>query len=143
MYYQGLFEFDRDEALIIESDLPASVQYWSVQLVDPFYSAIDFIFHSAAFNGTQAQLSSDGKVRFIVSAEDPGLPNWLDSAGWRQGGVFWRWHSASSSPVPSIRRVRLDAIRRHLPSDTPSVGSAQRAADRAIRISHYQSRRRW
>ena len=56
MYYQGLFELGPDEALILESELPDSVHYWSVQLVDPFYSAIDFIFHSAAFNARQARV---------------------------------------------------------------------------------------
>jgi len=119
------------------------VHYWSVQLVDPFYSAIDFIFHSAAFNGMQAYVSSDGNVRFVVSVGDPGVPNWLDSAGWRQGGMFWRWHSASSFPMPSVKRVKLAELRRHLPPDTPAVSVAERAAERSSRISHYQSRRRW
>jgi hypothetical protein len=143
MYFQGLFEFAPDDALILESELPESVHYWSVQLVDPFYSAIDFIFHSAAYNGTQACVSSDGNVRFVVSVADPGVPNWLDSAGWRQGGMFWRWHSASSFPMPSVKRVKLAELRRHLPPDTPAVSAAERAAERSNRISHYQSRRRW
>jgi hypothetical protein len=143
MYYQGLFEFGPDEALILESDLPASVHYWSVQLVDPFHSAIDFIFHSAAFNARQSRICADGKVRFVVADRDPGVPNWLDPAGWRQGGMFWRWHTASSFPVPVVRRVSFRELRRHLPADTPTVGPAQRAAERAARISHYQSRRRW
>ena len=143
MYFQGLFEFAPDEVLILESELPESVHYWSVQLVDPFYSAIDFIFHSAAYNGTQAYVCSDGNVRFVVSAADPGVPNWLDSAGWQQGGMFWRWHSASSFPMPSVKRVKLAELRRHLPPDTPAVSAAERAAERSSRISHYQSRRRW
>lgn len=143
MYFQGLFEFDRDEVLILESELPSTVHYWSVQLVDPFYSAIDFIFHSAAFNGMQAYVSSDGKARFVISSVDPGVPNWLDPAGWRRGGMFWRWHSASSFPMPSVRRVKFEELRRHLPPDTPTIGAAQRAAERSTRIAHYQSRRRW
>ena len=143
MYYQGLFEFGPDEALILESELPDSVHYWSVQLVDPFYSAIDFIFHSAAFNGRQARVDTDGKVRFVIATRDPGVPNWLDSAGWRQGGMFWRWHTASSFPVPVVRRVPFAGLRQHLPADTPAVGDEARAAERAARIAHYQSRRRW
>jgi hypothetical protein len=143
MYYQGLFEFGRDEALILESDMPDAVHYWSVQLVDPFYSAIDFIFHSAAFNGRQAWIGTDGKVRFVVASQDPGVPNWLDSAGWQRGGMFWRWHTASSYPTPTVKRVALGDLRRHLPADTPSVSEAARASERAARISHYQSRRRW
>lgn len=143
MYYQGLFELGPDEALVLESEVPATVHYWSVQLVDPFYSAIDFIFHSAAFNGRQARISADGKARFVVSSRDPAVPNWLDSAGWHRGGMLWRWHMASSLQVPTVRRVRLSRLRRHLPADTPTVEPAQRALERAARIAHYQSRRRW
>lgn len=143
MYYQGLFEFAADEVLIVQSDLPADVNYWSVQLLDPFYSAIDFTFHSAAYNGRQAQLDSDGRARFVIARDDPGVPNWLDPAGWQQGGIFWRWHRASSFPQPQLTRVRLRELRDHLPGDTPVISAAQRAASRAQRISHYQSRRRW
>jgi hypothetical protein len=143
MYFQGLFEFGPHEALVLESEMPAAVHYWSVQLIDPFYSAIDFIFHTAAFNGHQAQISSDGKARFVIADRDPGVPNWLDSAGWHQGGMFWRWHTTSSYPVPTIRRVSFSSLRQELPSDTPVVEASQRAAERAARISHYQARRRW
>jgi len=143
MYYQGLFEFGPDEALILESELPASVHYWSVQLVDPFYSAIDFIFHSAAYNGRQARVDTDGKVRFVIATQDPAVPNWLDPAGWQQGGMFWRWHTASSFPVPAVTRAPFADLRRHLPDDTPVVSAEVRAAERAARIAHYQGRRRW
>ena len=143
LYFQSLFEFDADEVLILESQLPRSVNYWSVQLVDPFYSAIDFIFHSSAYNGRQARIDSDGKVRFVIAAQDPGVPNWLDSAGWRRGGMFWRWHEADSFPVPTVKRVNASTLREHLPGDVPQVAAAQRALERAARISQYQSRRRW
>jgi hypothetical protein len=143
MYFQSLFEFDADEVLILESDMPETVNYWSVQLLDPFYSAIDFTFHSSAYNGTQASLDSDGKARFVIATSDPGVPNWLDSAGWRRGGMFWRWHKASSFPEPRVLRVKAIDLRRHLPADTPAIDASRRAQLRAARISHYQSRRRW
>jgi hypothetical protein len=143
MYFQSLFEFDDDEVLIVESELPRSVNYWSVQLVDPFYSAIDFIFHSSAYNGRQASVDSDGKVRFVMAARDPGVSNWLDSAGWQRGGVLWRWHKASDFPEPRVLRVRATDLRQHLPADTPVVNQAQRQEARRVRIAHYQSRRRW
>jgi hypothetical protein len=143
MYFQGLFEFNADEALIIECDMPERVHYWSVQLVDPFHSAIDFIFHSAAYNGSQTRLSGDGRVRFVVAAHDPGVPNWLDTDGWQRGGMFWRWHSATAAPMPTVKRVRRPELRRHLPADTPTVDAAQRAVERAARIAQYQGRRRW
>ena len=143
MYFQSLFEFDADEVLILEAEMPETVNYWSVQLVDPFYSAIDFTFHSSAFNGKQASLSSDGRARFVIAARDPGVPNWLDTAGWQRGGMFWRWHKASGFPQPNVLRVKAAQLRNHLPADTPVVGAAQRQIQRAARIAHYQSRRRW
>jgi hypothetical protein len=142
MYYQGLFELEPDEALILESELPESINYWSVQIVDPFYSAIDFIFHSAAFNGRQARVSADGKVRFVLSTQDPAVPNWLDPSGWRQGAMLWRWHAGSTSPHPQVTRVKLADLRAKLPRDTPVVSETERAAERAVRIAHYQARRR-
>jgi hypothetical protein len=143
MYFQSLFEFNDDEVLIIESELPREVNYWSVQLVDPFYSAIDFTFHSSAYNGRQASVDSDGKVRFVVTARDPGVPNWLDTAGWQRGGIFWRWHKASDFPEPCVSRVKASELRQHLPTDTPVCSDAQRQSARGARINHYQSRRRW
>jgi hypothetical protein len=57
--------------------------------------------------------------------------------------MFWRWHTASSYPTPTAKRVAFADVRHHLPPDTPAVSEVQRASERAARISHYQSRRRW
>jgi hypothetical protein len=143
MYYQGLFELGDDEVIVVETAMPSEVNYWSVQLLDPFYSAIDFIFHSAAYNGRQALLDSDGRARFVIATQDPGVPNWLDPAGWQRGGLFWRWHRASSFPQPQLTRLPAKDLRSVLPADTPGCSSEQRADMRSRRISHYQSRRRW
>jgi hypothetical protein len=143
MYFQCLFEFDDDEVLVVESEMPKAVHYWSVQLLDPFFSAIDFIFHSSAYNGSQASVDPDGRVRFVVAARDPGVANWLDPAGWQRGGMFWRWHTASSFPQPSVKRVKIADLWRNLPADTPRIDAAQRRPMRSARIAHYQSRRRW
>jgi hypothetical protein len=54
MYYQGLFEFGPDEALILEASCRMPCITGASSHVDPFYSAIDFIFHAAAYNRTGA-----------------------------------------------------------------------------------------
>jgi hypothetical protein len=35
-------------------------------------------------------VDSDGKVRLILSPEDPGLHNWMDMQGFERGNVTYR-----------------------------------------------------
>lgn len=142
MYYQTLFSIEEDEALILETTLPQSVTYWSAQLVDPLYRGIDFVFRQSALNGKQVHVDADGRIRLVLSLVDPGVQNWLDPAGWRRGGIMWRW-MANSHPMPTTKRVKLAELRRNLPDDTPRMNSAERSASLSARAVQYQSRRRW
>ncbi len=142
LYYQGLFEIGPDEALILESALPRNPRYWSVQVTDPFFSAFDFITHQSSLNGHEAQLDADGRVRFVVSTRDPGVPNWLDTAGWREGAVMWRWH-APEFPQPVVRRVKFAELRAHLPAPTPVLDATARQAALQRRAELFQFRQRW
>ena len=36
-------------------------------------------------------LFCDGSVRFVIAHRDPGVPNWLDTAGHQRGTVGVRW----------------------------------------------------
>lgn len=137
-----LFELQDDEALILETELPETVRYWSVQIYDRHFSAVDYVFHQASLNGYQAKTDSDGRLRVVVSARDPGVPNWLDTGGWTKAGAFWRWTYASSYPVPSVTKVKFADVRRHLPKDTPEVSTAERTKILSARSSYYQTRGR-
>jgi hypothetical protein len=45
------------------------------------------IYRLSSTNGHYAKISSDGKFRAVISLEDPGVPNWLDPAGFKQGTI--------------------------------------------------------
>jgi hypothetical protein len=90
-----------------------------------------------------ARLSSDGMFRGIIALDDPGVPNWLDPAGYTEGGIYGRWYDCSSEPVPTITRVKLADLRDHLPPDTPVVTPAERADELRRRVRACQRRRRW
>jgi hypothetical protein len=75
--------------------------------------------------------------------EDPGVPNWLDPAGFTEGTIYGRWYDCDSNPVPTITRVALPELRHHLPSDTPVVTSHEREAELRGRVRAAQRRRRW
>jgi hypothetical protein len=65
-------------------------------------------------------------VRLVVSVEDPGVANWLDPGGTRRGVALVRWHSARTSPVPSMTLTPFARLRDHLPSTTREVSPAER-----------------
>lgn len=130
------------EALVIETDEPAA-RYWAAQLymmrtfelVDPF-GAI------SSRNHTQVTPSDDGRVRFVVAGEDPGVPNWLDTTGRRNGlcTIRWFWPTSDDAPAMDVRVVPVADVLDHLPPTTGTVTADERAAELAGRQAHLRWR---
>jgi hypothetical protein len=142
-YYQGIFRLEPGEAMIIETALPDHVRYWNIQLNDPLWNTIDWINHQSSLNAHQAVLDGDGRFRAVIAPDDPGVPNWLDPAGRREGSLMLRWTGASSGPRPSLKIVAATALRAHLPEDTPVITPVQREEAIRRRRRGAQWRRRW
>ena len=142
-YWPANFKLKDDEALIIETAIPSRAPYWNVQLNDPLFNALEYVCRLSSINGAMARLSSDGKFRGIIALTDPGVPNWLDPAGYKEGGIYGRWYDCDSEPLPVIHRVKLAELRSHMPADTPVVTPEQRAEELRVRVRACQRRRRW
>lgn len=142
-YYEGLFEFAPGECLLIETDVPEEVRYWSILLADQLFNTIEWEKCQASLNGLQATLDSDGKFRAVIAVEDPGVPNWLDPAGRYKGVIQGRWYQASSAPVPQVTRLKLSELRDHLPAQTPAIDEGERKRRLLERFRGAQFRRKW
>jgi hypothetical protein len=143
VYWPACFQLDEGEALIIETELPEQRPYWNIQLNDPYFNALEYVYRLSSLNGHSAKISSDGKFRAVIALEDPGVPNWLDPAGYKEGGIYGRWFDCDTNPVPIIKRVKLAELRAHLPIDTPVVTPDERAEELRRRVRACQRRRRW
>jgi hypothetical protein len=143
VYWWGMFEIEPDEALILETDVPPNAPYWNVQLNDQIWNTLEYVWRQSSLNGHQARLDADGKFRAVISIEDPGVPNWLDTVGRTQGSVVGRWYKCSSNPVPTLKKVKLSEVRQHLPKETPRVSAEERAQSIRARARGAQLRRRW
>ena len=69
--------------------------------------SLDYRYHTIHTNKHLAEYEPDGSVRLIVAHEDPGLPNWLDTAGHTSGTMSFRWIRAEEHPEPATRVVKL------------------------------------
>ncbi|MGB0620386.1 MAG: hypothetical protein ACPGVZ_13060 [Myxococcota bacterium] len=125
-----------DEALVIETDSPRA-RYWGLQLATMgWFEQVDPISRITSINQHQARPSSDGRYRFILAHDDPGVPNWLDTANHTGGLLTFRWFWPESDPTPTSRVVKLAAVRDVLPGDTPPIGAAERSEDVRARKRH-------
>jgi hypothetical protein len=139
-YGFGRFELAPDQALIVETKRP-DAPYWSIQWYTfGWFEQPEFMHRQTSLNNHQARVDADGRLRFVFAGRDPGVPNWIDTAGRRTGQFTYRWIWSKDRPVPEARVVPLAELRKHLPQDTPAVTAEQRREQLARRQLEVQRR---
>jgi Protein of unknown function (DUF1214) len=137
-YGLGVFDVAPDEALIVVWDPPDSA-FWSFQLGDVWSNALDFVNHQTELNLRTTAVDSDGRVRLVIAHRDPGVPNWLDTCGRREGEFVMRNYRATGPATrPQTSKVPLAEVRDRLPASTPSVSAGERDNALAARRQRYR-----
>ena len=137
---QGNYHCGPDEAVILELPLPKT-QYWNFYLMSRYWEGVSWNLRQSSINGHHAVIDSDGMFRAVVSHRDPGVPNWLDTAGHEIGLLAGRLFQPESVEKPQMRVVPFDKVREELPATTPVVTPAERS-DSVRRRMHAVRRRR-
>lgn len=144
VYLEGQYELKPDEALILTLEVPETCRYWAMQLGQMVtWSTTDYINRQTSLNGHSATVDKDGKFRAVIASQDPGVPNWLDNAGYGKGTLFGRLLECSASHTPEAKIVKVADVRKHLPADTPVVTKDMRDKQLRARREGAQLRRRW
>ena len=105
-YYHSHWALPPGKALVIEAT-PPTCEYWNFQLNNHWMESLDYRYHRIHTNKHLAHYEDDGSVRLIVAHEDPGLPNWIETAGHESGTMCFRWVRAASHPEPATRVVEF------------------------------------
>jgi Protein of unknown function (DUF1214) len=109
-WHQAYFDLADDEALLVEVTPPAC-EYWMIALHNHWMETLDYTHHQITLNNLSTVPGDDGSVRWIVAHEDPGLPNWLDTAGHNKGTIGVRWVGPDVVDVlPSTRVVKVQDL---------------------------------
>lgn len=140
----GHFYLQDDEALLIKA-FPTKAKYQAIQLGHHWWESLDYANRQSSLTADQAVLSSDGAYYFILTKNDPGYSNWLDTEGFMRGVLFMRYdglpgNSMAESLNPSAQLVKFDDLASLLPQDEPIVSSDQRQGILAQRRAHVQKR---
>jgi hypothetical protein len=142
-YYNIPYRLAADEALIVSARVPEKCHYYSLIQTNTVFETIDWYNNHSSLNDTQLRVDGDGMLRVVVSARDPGVPNWLDTSGHMEGAVQGRWTDCSAQPMPEVIKVKIAKLRRHLPKDTPAVSAEQREKIVRERRAALQQRNLW
>lgn len=132
------FELKADEALIV-SVRASDAAYQSIQVGDQWFTTPNPVKLQSSLNQSQARRSEDGMLHFVISNRDPGIANWLATAGAERGYIMIRWQGIGTpltdEDQPRAIRVAISEIEAQLPIGTVRITEEDRQAQLAGRAS--------
>ncbi|BBZ32387.1 DUF1214 domain-containing protein [Mycolicibacterium confluentis] len=111
-YLRGSWQLADGEALVLEGT-PPTCRHWNIVLYNRFLNSLDHRHRTVTRTAASSALV-DGRFRFVLAAEDPGVAgcDWLDTEGLGFGLFVLRFLHADAAPeLPVARRVRLEELR--------------------------------
>lgn len=143
VYVMGRFDLSPGEAFVVDvSD--GGAEYFTVPLSNIWGTTLDIVDRTGSLNKAQSVPNDDGTYTYVISPVDPGVANWIDSDGLREGILTLRMAEfGDDGPKEDLgargRVVRLD----HLESEVPTlrrVSAEERAAELSARRTAYLRR---
>ena len=142
----GYYNLSDDQALVITFTM-AGANYMAFHAHDPWWRTIPFARHTSTLNNSQAVANADGSITLVLSVRDPGVHNWIDTAGLHEGIISFRWqglpHGQKEEDGPQIlgvERIDFNDLARVLPKETRRVSTAERLNQVMARTSAVAAR---
>jgi hypothetical protein len=110
-YHGGRFALAEGEALVVtvhEPDKP--FLYWGLTLTSPWGESFDYRYATTHLNNKTATRAGDGSWTMVIAPTDPGVENWLDTGGRREGYMLVRWVLADGPPHPTAEVVDIEEL---------------------------------
>ena len=140
----GHFQLQPEQALVIKS-WPVGAPYQGIQLTDLWFASLEYANRVTSLTRQQSVLAPDGAIYFVITSEETGYPNWLDTMGLEQGAFIMRYDGVGGAIEPSRWPSAQLVDLRDLPEIIPGFEGARITADdrdqqRAVRRAHVQKR---
>lgn len=132
-----------DEAMILTFD-PCGARYFSVICQDYWWITLNYGQITSSRNTAQSVLNEDGTVTYVVCGQDPGVHNWIDTAGLHNVVLNVRLQGLptelTKEPAVISRIVKLRDLDAALPAGTVRATAERRAAEKAERARQVAER---
>jgi hypothetical protein len=133
-----------DEAMIITTTA-ADALFRNAVLQDVFMLSVDYWLRTTSFNMTQMAPDEDGRFTYVIAHRDPGIHNWLDTAGLQQTIFGQRWQAFPRGhrgipPTVTAQHVKFKDLDTALPVGVRFIDSAGRRGQLAKRTAGFGRR---
>jgi hypothetical protein len=140
----GRFLLDPEQVLVITT-VGGGARYTGIQISDPWTMSPTPVYQCTCRNLAQSHPNPDGSFTYVIATVDPGVANWIDTAGLREGWFMLRWQNLPAGVEPTslvrdTRLVRLNELDGALPDGCPRADLPQRRCEILERIAQYKRR---
>jgi hypothetical protein len=76
--------------------------------------SLDYRYFTICVSKGNAVYQKDGSVKIVVAHTDPGLPNWINTCGHREGTMCWRWYRLAEGVEqvePDCEVIKIDKLK--------------------------------
>ena len=143
VYVMGRFDLNPGEAFVVDVN-DGGAEYFTVPLSNIWGTTLDICDRTGSLNKAQSVPNEDGTYTYVISPTDPGVANWIDSDGLREGILTLRMaefgeHGPREDLGAHSRVVPLDELEKAVPT-LRRVSAQQRATELAERRAAYLRR---
>ena len=143
-YVGGHFKLEDGEAFVIDL-ADGGAEYFTVPVANVWGTTLDIVHRTSSLNKAQSVPNPDGSYTFVLGPEDPGVHNWIDTCGKKEGMLTLRMAEfPGGKPATDVsargRVVALDSLDAELPEGTIRLDAAGREKQRRERAAGYLRR---
>ena len=124
-YYSGSWDLGPDEALVFEMK-PLDAEYWSITATNFWNQALSATDIPGEINNYGAVTDPDGKIRILITQNDPGYANWISTGGLKVGNINIRFNFLKEEEKVTCKKVRLSDLGTVMAANSVKVTPEQR-----------------
>jgi len=108
-YYYGSWDLGPDEVLVLEMK-PVKAAYWSFTASNFWCQALSPTDFPEEVNNYGAVTDQDGKIRILITHNDPGYANWISTGGLKVGTITGRFNYQKEEEKVTCKKVKLSDL---------------------------------
>ena len=119
--------------------------YFVVPIANIWGTTLTIVDRTSSLNKAQSMANADGTYTYVLSRNDPGVHNWLDTCDMDEGMLTLRMAEfPEGGPREDLSArgeiLKLADLPSQLPEGTVFVGSEERSEQQAQRAAGYKRR---